>query len=148
MDHSKITSGAVRLHRVIWLAFFGIAAALAADTSTTTYPYLGVTHIFRVGSTPQFARNVRIHVIKIDLTVPGISFQLPPKGGTRDTLKLRTLAYANNVGAQVAMNMQFFNPVTSPSVPGRASTDTNTELIGVGPSGRTLISPFQRPFHN
>src|SRR6266536_5408361 len=126
MAHSKDSTGILCLFRALWLASFGIAGALSADTSTVTFPYLGVTHIFRVGSTPQFARNVRIHVVKIELTAPGIFFQLPPKGGTRDTLKLRTLTYANNVGAQIAMNMQFFNPVTSPAVPGGISADTNT----------------------
>src|SRR5205809_1618659 len=109
MLHSKPLTVTLQLFPAVWLVFFAIAAAFAADTSTITFPYLGVTHIFRVGSAPQFARNVRIHVVKIDLTAPGISFQLPPKGGTRDTLKLRTLTYANNVGAQIAMNMQFFN---------------------------------------
>ena len=66
-----------------------------ADTSTVTYPYLGVTHVFRVGSTPDFPRNVRMHIVKIDLTTPSLSFQLPPRAGTRDTLKKRTLDYIN-----------------------------------------------------
>lgn len=147
MAHSKDRKG-TRMLRTFWLASCAISGALAADTSTVTYPYLGVTHIFRVGSAPEFARNVRIHVIKIDLTAPGISFQLPPKAGTRDTLKLRTLTYANNVGAQIAMNMQFFNPVTSPAAPGGISADTNTEIIGFGASAGNLISPFERPFQN
>ena len=55
----------------------------AADTSTVTYPFLGVTHIFRVGSAPDFPRNVRMHIVKIDLTAPFLSFKLPPRGGTR-----------------------------------------------------------------
>jgi Phosphodiester glycosidase len=148
MAHSKDSTRILRRFRAFWLASFAIAGALAADNSTVTFPYLGVTHIFRVGSTPQFVRNVRIHVVKIDLTAPGIFFQLPPKGGTRDTRKLRTLTYANNVSAQIAMNMQFFNPVTSPAIPGGISADTNTEIIGFGASAGTVISPFERPFQN
>ncbi len=57
------------------------------------------------------------------LTTQSLSFKLPPKAGTRDTLKQRT---------QVAMNMQFFNPVTTPPTTGGISVDTNTELIGFG----------------
>jgi uncharacterized repeat protein (TIGR02543 family) len=119
-----------------------------ADTSTVTYPFLGVTHIFRVGSTPDFPRNVKMHIIKIDLTAPSLSFELPPHAGTRDTLKIRTLDYINQVGAQIGMNTSFFNPVTSPSIPGGISADLNTELIGFAASAGNVISPFELPFQN
>ena len=84
------------------------AGLQGADTSTVTYPFLGVTHIFRVGSAPDFPRNVRMHIVKIDLTAPFLSFKLPPRGGTRDTLKMRTLDYINLVGAQIGINMSLF----------------------------------------
>jgi hypothetical protein len=138
--------GGVRLGALLlaccWIGLQG------ADTSTVTYPFLGVTHIFRVGSTPNFPRNVRMHIVKIDLTAPFLSFKLPPRGGTRDTLKQRTLDYINTVGAQIGMNMHFFNPVTSPSTPGGTSADSNTELIGFGASAGDIISPFELPFQN
>jgi hypothetical protein len=119
-----------------------------ADTSTVTYPFLGVTHIFRVGSTPDFPRNVRMHIVQIDLTAPFLSFKLPPRGGTRDTLKMRTLDYINLVGAQIGINSHFFNPVTSPATPGGISADLNTEFIGFGASAGDVISPFELPFQN
>jgi hypothetical protein len=128
-------------------AFWG-AGLFGADTSTVTYPFLGVTHIFRAGSPPEFPRNVRMHIVKIDLTAPFISFKLPPRGGTRDTLKMRTLDYINLVGAQIGMNAHFFNPVTSPTTPGGISADLNTELIGFGASAGDVISPFELPFQN
>ncbi len=124
------------------------AGLFGADTSTITYPFLGVTHIFRVGSAPDFPRNVRMHIVKIDLTAPFLSFKLPPRGGTRDTLKMRTLDYINLVGAQVGMNAHFFNPVTTPTTPGGTSADLNTELIGFGASAGDVISPFELPFQN
>ena len=124
------------------------AGLYGADTSTVTYPFLGVTHIFRVGSAPDFPRNVRMHIVKIDLTAPFLSFKLPPRGGTRDTLKKRTLDYINLVGAQIGMNMHFFNPVTTPATPGGTSADLNTELIGFGASAGDVISPFELPFQN
>lgn len=124
------------------------AGLQGADTSTVTYPFLGVTHIFRVGSSPDFPRNVRMHIVKIDLTAPFLSFKLPPRGGTRDTLKIRTLDYINQVGAQIGMNTSFFNPVTTPSTPGGSSTDLNTELIGFAASAGDVFSPFELPFQN
>ena len=131
----------------ILIASWG-AGLQAADTSTVTYPFLGVTHIFRVGSAPDFPRNVRMHIVKIDLTAPFLSFKLPPRGGTRDTLKMRTLDYINLVGAQIGINSHFFNPVTTPAVPGGTSADLNTELIGFGASAGDVISPFELPFQN
>ena len=89
-----------------------------------------------------------MHIVKIDLTAPFLSFKLPPRGGTRDTLKMRTLDYINLVGAQIGMNAHFFNPVTTPTTPGGASADLNTELIGFGASAGDVISPFELPFQN
>src|SRR5438874_3785339 len=77
---------------------------LAADITTVSYPYLGVTHIARTGSVPEFPRNVKIHVVKIDTTAPFISFRFTPPGGTRDTIRQTTLQYLNSQGAQLAIN--------------------------------------------
>src|SRR5262245_65708402 len=85
----------------------------AADVSTTTYPFLGVTHITRVGSAPDFPRNVKIHVVKIDLGAQFLSFEFTPHTGTRDTVRQTTSQYLNSVGAQVASNGSFVVPYTS-----------------------------------
>jgi len=65
------------MSRMVVALLVGLALCLTsavplrgADAVTITYPYLGVTHITRVGSPPEFPRNVKIHVVTLDLTVP------------------------------------------------------------------------------
>jgi hypothetical protein len=45
---------------------------------TVRHPFLGVTHITRTETSP---RNVTMHIVRIDLTIPGIGFKLTPPGG-------------------------------------------------------------------
>jgi len=112
----------------------------AADTSTVEYPYLGVTHIARTGSVPDFPRNVKIHVVKIDTTAPFISFKFTPHSGTRDTVRETTLDYLNSQGAQVAINGSFFLPFPS--------SDLNAALVGLAASNGNVYSPFELPTQN
>src|SRR5499427_1392288 len=112
----------------------------AADVSTTTYPFLGVTHITRTGSVPDFTRNVKIHVVKIDLSAPSLSFEFTPHTGTRDTVRQTTLQYLNALGAQVAINGSFFLPFPS--------SDFNSALVGFAASNGTVYSPFELPTQN
>jgi hypothetical protein len=119
----------------------GSAARMrAADVTTIAYPFLGVTHITRVGSAPDFPRNVKIHVVMIDLTVPSLSFEFTPHTGTRDTVRQTTLQYMNGVGAQVAINGSFFLPFPS--------SDLNAALVGFAASNGTVYSPFELPTQN
>src|SRR5215467_1413817 len=131
-------------HAAYFLGVVGLLASTAnvraADTTTTTYPFLGVTHISRVGSAPDFPRNVKIHVVKIDLTAPFISFEFTPHTGTRDTVRQTTLQYLNNLGAQVAINGSFFLPFPS--------ADFNSALVGFAASNGTVYSPFELPTQN
>ena len=112
----------------------------AADVSTTTYPFLGVTHITRTGSAPDFPRNVKIHVVTVDLTAPLLSFEFTPHSGTRDTQRQTTLQYLNNMGAQLAINGSFFLPFPS--------NDFNSALVGFAASNGTVYSPFELPTQN
>jgi hypothetical protein len=112
----------------------------AADTITVAYPFLGVTHVTRVGSTPDFPRDVKINVVKIDLTAPYISFKFTPHSGTRDTFRETTLQYLNDLGAQVAINGAFFLPF--PSV------DFNAALVGFAASNGNVYSAFELPTQN
>ena len=41
------------------------------------HSFLGITHITRTETSP---RNLRMHVVLIDLTVPGVAFRLTPPG--------------------------------------------------------------------
>jgi hypothetical protein len=79
--------------------FLGLALRLtsaaeiqAGDITTVAYPFLGITHITRVGGPPDFPRNVKIHVVKIDLSAPSLSFQFTPHTGTRDTRRQTTFS--------------------------------------------------------
>ena len=112
----------------------------AADTSVVEFPFLGVTHIFRAGSAPDFPRDVKMHIVKIDLTAPFLSFTLTPPGGTRDVSRLTTLDFLTQQGAQIAINAHFFLPFPS--------TDLNADLIGFAASNGTVFSPFELPSQN
>ena len=109
----------------------------AAGVETIEHPFLGVTHITRTDTSP---RNMNIHIVKIDLTAPGISFKLTPHSGTRDTVRETTLAYLNQQLAQVAVNINFFLPFPS--------SDLNADLIGFAASNGSVFSPFELPSQN
>jgi len=129
---------ALSLSLAFWLAPHFLLQA--ADTTTVTYPYLGVTHITRVGSVPDFPRNVKIHVIKIDLNAPSLSFKFTPQAGTRDTLRRTTLQFLNDQQAQLAINGSFFLPFPS--------SDFNSALVGFAASNGNVYSPFELPTQN
>jgi len=112
----------------------------AADVSTVEYPYLGVTHITRVGSLPDFPRNVNINVIKIDMAASSLSFEFTPHSGTRDTVRETTLQYLSDMGAQIAINGSFFLPFPS--------ADLNAALVGFAASKGNVYSPFELPTQN
>jgi hypothetical protein len=61
---------------LLWGFAFCLASAAdmqAEDVITIAYPYLGITHITRVGSPPDFPRNVKIHVVEDRPDAPVIS---------------------------------------------------------------------------
>src|SRR6266705_673612 len=119
----------------LWLA--SALEMQAADITTVSYPYLGVTHFARTGSVPDFPRNVKIHVVKIDTKAPFISFKFTPHSGTRDTMRQTTLQYLNSQGAQLAINGSSFLPFPS--------SDFNSALVGFAASNGSVYSPFELP---
>src|SRR5678809_626218 len=68
---------------------------------TVEHPFVGVTSILREESSP---RRLRIHVIQIDLTAPGIRFELTPPGGSMETIRRTTLEFLRDEHAQIAIN--------------------------------------------
>ncbi|MBS1153421.1 MAG: hypothetical protein H6Q89_5119, partial [Myxococcaceae bacterium] len=72
---------------------------LAADVWTT--PYTGVRRLQRTLSGP----NLRIHALEVDLTAPGISLTSTATAQRKRT----TSAFARLVGAQAAINADFFS---------------------------------------
>lgn len=109
------------------------ACALWAG-ETVEQPFRGVTHITRTETEP---RNLRIHVVKIDLTAPGISFKLTPPSGSRETVRQTTLKFLNQEHAQIAVNAHYFLPWPT--------QDRAVWLVGLAASKGVLYSAFERP---
>src|SRR3954454_4522682 len=103
-------------------------------TEILSNPFVGVTLITRTETVP---RNETIHIAIIDLTAPGIRFQLTPPGGTMETVRQTTLDYLNQQQAQLAINSHFFLPFPS--------TDVNASLIGIAASNGNVYSAFESP---
>ncbi len=101
---------------------------------TVDHPFLGVTHITRTETSP---RAVTLHVVRIDLTIPGIAFRLTAPGGTRETVRQTTLAHLLAQQAQVAVNGHFFLPFPS--------ADLNATVIGLAASDGNVYSAFEAP---
>jgi hypothetical protein len=118
------------------MRFLGLAFAFsclwAADTVTT--PFRGVTHVYRVEMEP---RALRVHLVKIDLSSPGISFKLTPPSGRRETVRQTTLEFLSREHAQVAINAHFFLPFPSKQM--------EAWLVGFAASEGTIYSAFERP---
>jgi hypothetical protein len=106
--------------------------------STVTYPYGGVTWIVRNETAP---RPENIHVVQIDLTNPGIRFQVTPGNANqasdsaiRETTAASTLDFMTAQNGQIAINAHFFQP---------NSTDSNRWIVGLGVSKGNIYSPFE-----
>ncbi len=124
-----------------WSALTLVAAAILATPvdaeETASTPFVGITHIVRTETSP---RSLKIHVVKIDLTAPSISFKVTPPGGTRETVRQTTLDYIVQERAQVAINAHFFLPYPS--------SDLNASLIGTAASNGLVFSAFEQPAQN
>jgi len=116
---------------ILWLV--ARAAALwAADT--VEHPFVGVTHINRTETAP---RSLHIHIVKIDLTAPGIHFKLTPPGGKLESVRQTTLEFLKREHAQIAVNAHFFMPFPS--------ADADASLVGFAASDGTVYSAFETP---
>ena len=122
------------LVRLLCLGFGLTIGAPAAET--VTQPFAGVTLIRRTESSP---RPVIIHLVKIDLGTPGLSFQLTPAvtGGKRETIRQTTLDFLNERHAQLAVNAHFFVPWPS--------TEADSDLVGLAASEGRVYSGFEAP---
>jgi hypothetical protein len=107
----------------------------AADT--VTHPFRGITYIEREEISP---RAVKMHVVQIDLTAPGVRFKLTPPGGSRECPRQTTLDFLRQEHAQVAINAHFFLPFPSP--------DADAFLVGFAASEGTVYSAFESPEQN
>jgi len=98
------------------------------------HPYPGITFISRTESSP---RNLSIHIVVIDLSSPGIGFELTPPGGSMETIRQTTLEFLRQHHAQIAINSHFFLPFPS------ANPDAN--LVGFAASNGVVYSGFEAP---
>jgi len=103
------------------MVFLGGLSAMAADAAqTVTEPFLGVRlfHETHTASEGPWFRPLNIYVAEIDLSAPGISFQMSPRsasypgpivnGAPAETIRQTTRQFANAVGAQLAINAAFY----------------------------------------
>lgn len=117
-----------------WLVVRAIGLC-AADT--VEHPFQGITHIVRTETAP---RSLHIHIVKIDLTAPGIHFKLTPPGGKRETVRQTTLEFLKQQHAQIAINVHFFVPFPSP--------EPEASLVGFAASDGTVYSAFEKPMQS
>lgn len=102
-----------------------------------TEPWPGVTHITRTEDQP---RKVSIHIVKIDLDTPGLSFKLTPPSGSRETVRQTTLEFLKQEKAQIAVNGHFFTPYPS--------QEMESFLVGFAASGGKVYSDFEQPIQS
>ena len=101
---------------------------------TTSQPFIGVTYVDRTETQP---RAEHVHVVQIDLTAPGIRFQLSPPAGTHEVIRQTTFDYLKATGAQIAINAHFFWPFPS--------QQTDVVVIGIAASEGRVYSAFESP---
>ena len=130
-------TGAPRLRLVLTLALAAATLApapAARSAATQTHPFLGVTCIDRIETSP---RPEHMHVVQIDLDAPGIRVELSPHAGDRETVRQSTLEFLRAEHAQVAINAHFFLPFPS--------TDRTAWVIGLAASDGEVYSAFEAP---
>jgi hypothetical protein len=128
-----------RFTPMLLCCWFATVAASAAQTITE--PFLGIRHIFQTETSP---RPLKIHVIEIDLSAPGLSFRVTPRsssypgpninGSPGETNHQTTRAFANAVGAQAAINGAFY-----------ASSGSWANNLGLTSSNGDKYSPWELP---
>jgi hypothetical protein len=119
--------------RGLRIALCAWALALPGAESVQ-HPFRGVTYIERVETAP---RNLRMHIVKIDLAAPGIYFRLTAPGGELETIRQTTVEFLRQEHAQVAINAHYFLPWPS--------TTTQASLVGFAASNGTVYSAFELP---
>ena len=120
--------------RIVLAAVLGVTCFGSVQGATTvTHPFQGITHITRTETSP---RAENMHIVLVDLTAPGISFELTRQSGTYDTTRQTTLNFINEKKAQVAINSHFY---VAPS----GAPAGQVQVVGLAASKGTIISPFE-----
>lgn len=116
----------------------GVVVASKPAGAIVQQPYPGVRYVDFTGTEP---RPIRVHIVQIDLTTPGIGFLVTPYNprGGKTTMKetsLQFLSAHQNEGARIAINAHFFEPWPVPS-PDTGAAD----LVGLAASSATRNGP-------
>src|SRR5262245_23814941 len=103
-----------RLYLMLVVVLGGFCAEIAFAVQTVSEPFLGVKLYHRTETSP---RPLNISVAEIDLTAPGLSFLVTPRGpapqpefnGVPDETVIQTTRqFVNAQGLQLAVNASFF----------------------------------------
>lgn len=125
-------------------------AAPEADPGCTTAQgapvplFVGVawqTVTVTCASPPRIGKSrTRVHVVRVDLTAPGLSFEA--SGGAKDNLKLELpTAFLERTGSQVAFNANLFVNCCSYTAP-QPPRPATTGLCGLLISGGAILSDW------
>ena len=134
------------------LLFCGLLSTTASAAQVITEPFLGVRLIHDTRTTQEgpYFKNLNIYVTEIDLSAPGLSFQMTPvgpdprpigsnpgfAGQLMETIRQTTRQYANSVGAQIAINAAFYSAESINGV-------NWANNIGLTASNGTAYSPWE-----
>jgi Phosphodiester glycosidase len=130
----------------LWLALgLALFARFACGAQIVSDPFLGVRHIRQTETSP---RPLQINVVEIDLSAPGLRFQVSPGGahprplGTNgqpmETVRQTSRQFANAISAQIAINGSFYASQTI----GGALWANN---LGLTTSNGERYSPWELP---
>jgi len=122
-------------------AFIEQLEARRLFTITITNPYPGITLIYETETSPQAEH---IHIAKIDLLTPGLGFETTPHSGGSDTTSQTTLGFLTSRGGQLAINANFFTPITTSPSPvdaiGFAASQTRADAqLGIAGNDFSLF---------
>jgi hypothetical protein len=127
------------LRRVLFLLLVGLllrAAPARADlVSVTDNPFVGIAHTHVFGTIPGTPRSLDYHLIDINLSAPGIRFEVSPgvAGMPGYTQPQTTRDFVGSIGAQVGINANFFGLPGAPGGP--------VPLVGLASSNGNLYAP-------
>jgi hypothetical protein len=142
---SLLTMSMIRKAGCCMMAGAALWASNAVATQIITQPFLGIEHVYATETSP---RPLKINVAIIDLTAPGIRFEMTPRaanypgpiinGSPGETKRQTTRQFADAVGAQVAINGSYYATTSSD-----ISWANN---LGLTASNGDHYSPWENPF--
>lgn len=117
------------------------AAPVIASETRKAEPFVGVTHyqVIQTGEDPRpprLPRPVVVNIVEIDVTAPGIRFEMSPGNGDAagEITRATTRSFVDSIGAQIGVNVGFYD--TRANYGG-----LNTDLVHLASSKGDVYSP-------